>query len=541
MHLDGYTSLALLSQGGMSTVYRAHQQASGRTVAIKFLSAGYHLDQTDSDRFNDEWRVIAALMHPNIVRVSDYGLSGDQPYFVMDYIEGRTLTVVAREEEVSLNTGLMLMLQVSRGLAYAHRNGVIHRDINPDNILVDGKGHVYIVDFGVAWLEAHGDDDADTVIGAPDYLSPEQFNDPQHVGPLRDIYSLGVLMYQFFTRANPGQRANPEDPALAGLPVGLVELLRQCLQADPARRPRSAGEVTLGLLRLLKGTHAPPNLKAEAAVALGPLAEAFDLLDVISHNQYGSVYLFSERNGDGLMVAKKRMGSHAGLSQAQQLKVIGYKNIVRILGVSSKRDTFVVIMEYLAGGSLRERLARAWSLEAFIPVALQVCYAMQKAHEEGMVHGNLRPTNILFDENDVVKISDFGYNKHYIGHDKRDWYQPQSRLDASIQRDIYSAGIIFYHMLTGEMPHVSFGLLVREGRLQTLDGSLQLLVTGMIEMQSANRFTSFREIIDVLNGLRLGVEPTPRASAAAAGGWKRYLSYALLLAAAMGGVYLLMA
>ncbi len=541
MQLEGYDNLAVLSQVGMATVYRAQQQSSERTVAIKFLSAGYQLDEQENQLFIRESLVISRLDHPNIVRIIDHGMSGERPYFIMDYVEGRTLSALGAADEVSLADGIHMMLQISRGLAYAHRNGVVHRDLNPDNILVDDKGHVYIVDFGLAWLESYGQGDADTIIGAADYLSPEHLNDPQHIGPLSDLYSLGALMYEFFTRKKPGLRGEKTGAALAGFPQPLADLISQCLQTEPRRRPRSAGEVSQRLLRLLKGTHVLPIERAEANAALGPLAESFELLDVITHNQYGSLYLFSEKDSDGLMVAKKRMGTHAGLRQAQQLKAIAYKHIVQILGVSSKRDTFIVVMEYLSGGSLKDRLARAWTLEAFLPVALDVSYAMHKAHEEGIVHGNLRPSNILFDEHGQVRVSDFGYSKHYIGNDKRDWYQPQSRLDASIQRDIYSAGIIFHHMLTGVMPQVSFGLLVREGHFESLAAPLPALLRGMIEMQSSNRFTSFREVIDVLNDLRLGVKPRAPSLKPADAEGMRPLWYALAVVAAAIGAYFLMA
>jgi serine/threonine protein kinase len=543
MELQGYSNLAVLSEGGMSTVYKASQDSPERTVAIKFLSAGYVLDDQDNALFLREAEVIARLEHRNIVRVLDHGLSGDRPYFVMEYIPGRRLNELQHDQGLSPAAGLHMMLQICRGLSYAHRNGIIHRDLNPDNILVTDRGHVYILDFGIAWLEEHGRSDADTVVGKADYLSPEQFQDPAHIGPASDIYALGVLMFEHFTRHKPEQDEGERARALEGLPRELAELINHCLAANPSRRPRSAQQVALRLLRMLKGEHIHASEKAEAMVAIGSLASSFELLDVISHNQYGSVYLYGEKDGEHMMVAKKRMGTHAGLRQAQQLKAIGYKNIVRIIGVSAKRETFVVLMEYLAGGSVRERLARAWSPERFVPVALEICYAMQRAHDEGMVHGNLRPSNVLLDESGQVRVSDFGYSKHYSGNQQRDWYQPQSRLDASVQRDIYSAGIIFHHMLTGVLPQVSFGLLVHERAFEALDGAFQQLLRNMIEMQSANRVSSFREVIDVLNDLRLGVRPRFAARRTAEKHWKR-LSYLLLLAGAAlsaGFAYLLMA
>ena len=188
MQLEGYTDLERIGRGGMATIYRGHQTSLNRTVAIKFLSAEHLWDHKAQELFDQESLVIAQLNHPNIIHVIDRGFSaGGRPYFVMEYVEGQTLAEKMQHTSMTPLARVLLSMQICAGLAYAHKNGVIHRDIKPANLLIDDEGHLRILDFGIAWLNARGNPDGQEVLGTPDYMSPEQFTAPDLINSIAEI------------------------------------------------------------------------------------------------------------------------------------------------------------------------------------------------------------------------------------------------------------------------------------------------------------------------------------------------------------------
>ncbi len=503
MQLKGYSDLSKLTRGGMATVYKARQNSLHRTVAIKFLSAEFLWDEKAKKFFDQESLVIARLNHPNIIHIIDRGVTErGRPYFVMDFIQGRELSEVRKQNNLSLNARLQLLLQTCKGMAFAHKNGVVHRDIKPANILIDDEAHVHILDFGIAWLEASGQPEGEEIVGTPDYMSPEQFNDPKSVSPLSDIYSLGALMFELFTGQLPAAQFNNLEGSLSTLPEALSVLIIECLKTDPAERPESADAVGFRLLQILNGAHLKQSDKVEAKAAIGKAAEKFELLDVMSRSRFGAVYLFEDKSRQKLIVVKKRVKSLAGFEQAGKLQKIEHDNLLRVLGTSKNSHTFIVVMEYLCSGNLQDRLSRPCTQGVFLKVALQICSAMQVAHEKNIMHGNLRPSNILFDAKQQLKVTDFGFEKHYNNQIEKSWYQPDNKNLALVKKDIYSAGAIFYHMLTGTPATLKFGLLQSSNYFDALDNRIQQLLKNMLEIQSVSRFESFSDILPELQKLR---------------------------------------
>jgi len=503
MQLEGYSDLSKLTRGGMATVYKARQDSLDRTVAIKFLSAEFLWDDQAKGFFDQESLVIARLNHPNIIHIIDRGVTAKgRPYFVMDYIRGKELSEIRKQKKLSLNAWLLLLLQTCKGMAFAHKNGVVHRDIKPANILIDGEGHVFILDFGIAWLEASGKPQGEEIVGTPDYMSPEQFSAPEKVSHLSDIYSLGSVMYELFTGKLPAEQFDNLAGSMDSLPPALSDLIIQCLSSQPENRPSSADEVSFSLLKILNGAHLKQSDKEEAKAAIGKASEKFLLLDVLSRNKFSAVYLFEDKNRKKLIVVKKRVRSHAGFEQADKLKNIQHKNLIRILGTSKNSNAFIVVMEYLTGGSLQDRLSRPYSLGKFLDVAIQLCNAMQTAHGKNIIHGDLRPSNILFTDNEQLKVADFGFERHYNDQLDKNWYQPENKDLPSVQRDIFSAGIVFYQMLLGAPPKIKYGQLKTTKDFEELDEQVQQLLKNMIEMQSITRVKSFQQMIPELNKIQ---------------------------------------
>src|SRR4051794_28422096 len=202
---DRYELEELVGTGGMSSVYRAHDRLLDRKVALKILHQHYSSDDDYVERFKHEARSVAALSHPNIVTVIDRGEHGGRQYIVFEYVEGETLKrLIERRGPAPVPNAIELGIQVARGLAFAHQQGLIHRDVKPQNVLLNGDGRAKVTDFGIARSlnVQHGMTQTGTVLGTSDYIAPEQAQG-QRVDEHSDVYSLGVVMYELLTSEVP--------------------------------------------------------------------------------------------------------------------------------------------------------------------------------------------------------------------------------------------------------------------------------------------------------------------------------------------------
>ena len=268
---------------------------------------------------------------------------------------------------------------------------------------------------------------------------------------LSDIYSLGIIMHEMFTGKRPSGNKEKRSVSLVNLPLSLSELIEKCMKNSPASRPASVDEIRLQLLKIAQGAHLNQNLKSEANNTINNTKNKFSLLDLIKKTPFGAVYLFEDRSKHSLMVIKKCCNSFAGYQEAKSLSKIDHPNIINIYGTSKNKSTFIIVMEHLAGGSLQDRLARKFTIKRFLPVAESICEALIFAHNRDIAHKNLRPSNILYDNNGHIKLSDFGLEEHYSDNTKsHDWYQPKDKSRTPKTRDMYSTGAIFYRMLTGK-------------------------------------------------------------------------------------------
>lgn len=199
----GYEILEVLGRGGMGVVYLAKQTALDRLVALKILPPDKAAFADFGARFEREAKALAALAHPNIVGIHDFGKENGLYFFVMEYVEGRTL----RGLKLAPDEAMPVFAQICDALEYAHARGVVHRDIKPENILLDGTRRVRIADFGLAKLAGPGEDARLTTsgiaMGTAHYMPPEQMGDSSLVDARADIYSTGVLLYELVTGKLP--------------------------------------------------------------------------------------------------------------------------------------------------------------------------------------------------------------------------------------------------------------------------------------------------------------------------------------------------
>src|SRR5580765_5685332 len=275
----------------MSEVWAAEDLELGRRVALKFLG-----HDADPARFDREARAVAALAHPNICQLYDYGEEDGRPFMVLEYLGGGTLEArLAAGEPLSDNDTERIAGDVAEGLAHAHARGLVHRDLKPANVLFDVEGRAKIADFGIARMADNlGLTEAGTVLGTASYISPEQAAG-QPAGPASDIYSFGVILFRMLTGRLPFVSTNAmelvrmhrddEPPAIADVrpdvPPRLESITTAALAKDPADRPADGA----ALLRELRGDPGdativaapgafPPPAETDATQVLRPAAAA---------------------------------------------------------------------------------------------------------------------------------------------------------------------------------------------------------------------------------------------------------------------------
>jgi serine/threonine-protein kinase len=257
--LDGrYRVDVIIATGGMSSVYRGLDTRLDRPVAIKVMESRYSGDQQFLTRFQREARAVARLKDPGLVAVYDQGVDGQHPFLVMELIEGGTLRELLRERGPMPPHAVAAVLRpVLSGLAVAHRSGLVHRDVKPENVLISDDGDVKIADFGLVRAVAEAKITSDSVIlGTAAYLSPEQVSTGD-ASPRSDVYGCGILVYELLTGATPfagdsplavayqrmDNDVQPPSEKIPGVPRQFDELVVQSTARDPALRFADAQEM----------------------------------------------------------------------------------------------------------------------------------------------------------------------------------------------------------------------------------------------------------------------------------------------------------
>ena len=277
-----------LGSGGMAVVYRARDLMLERTVAIKVLRADFSQDAAFREHFRQEARAAANLSHPNIVTVHDFGLDAGRLFIVMEHVSGTDLkSLLQKRGRFSVAETLSLLIQACAGVGYAHRAGLVHCDIKPQNMLITPDQRLKVVDFGIARALAsiHADEKAEVVWGSPQYFSPEQAAGLAP-SPASDVYSLGVMMYEMLTGQLPftapsstelarlhrqGILKAPRQLNLA-IPPPLEQILYKVLAKEPAARYRTADQFGRVLMTVVphaaaavEGVPPPQSLPSRAS------------------------------------------------------------------------------------------------------------------------------------------------------------------------------------------------------------------------------------------------------------------------------------
>src|SRR5262245_44832228 len=268
--VPGYSIVRELGRGGMGVVYLARQDALNRDVALKMVLAGGHASVAERIRFMAEAEAVAAVQHPGIVQVFDFGTHAGQPFFALEYLPGGSLADALQTALPEPRDAAALIAKLARAVHAAHEKGIIHRDLKPSNVLLTADKSPKLTDFGLARKTDSGSGLTQTgaILGTPSYMSPEQAAG-QHdkTGPRTDVYALGAVLYECLTGKPPFRAATAvdtvmqvisEEPVPPGrlvpkLPRDLETICLKCLQKDPTKRYLSAAALAEDLERFLAG------------------------------------------------------------------------------------------------------------------------------------------------------------------------------------------------------------------------------------------------------------------------------------------------
>jgi len=346
-----YKLEAKLGSGGMSTVYLARDSTLDRAVAVKVMHREMSEQADQLERFRQEARAVAKLSHPNVVAVIDAGEDGGHPYIVFEYVEGETLKQrIARLGPLDTQEALAYAIEIARGLTVAHARNMVHRDIKPQNVLIDAEGRAKLTDFGISrQLEQDGMTATGRVLGTTDYVAPEQAMG-RAVDPRSDIYSLGVVLYEMLTGQVPFQadsqvgvamkhvneelpdvqqrrpevsaaaalvveRATTKDPEQRYQEVGeMIDDLSTALEVEAARAGTTTGEATSVLEAV------PPPERKLSGGSRGSWA-AIALLALVAAGAIAAVFFISQGGGGGGALEDK--GAVIGIGSATDFDPFG--------------------------------------------------------------------------------------------------------------------------------------------------------------------------------------------------------------------------
>ena len=287
--VPGYEIISELGRGGMGVVYKARQISLNRIVALKMLPGGAYAEQHELARFLAEAEAVAAVRHPHVVQVYDFGQCAARPYFAMEYLGGGSLVdLIRKSNRLAPASAATLVEQVARGVQAAHDLGIVHRDIKPQNVLLGDDELPKVTDFGLAKRGGRTDlTQTGAVMGTPHYMAPEQAaGRTKFVGPAADIYALGAILYECLTGRTPftaddtvsllvkvvENEPQPVRQFVPSVPRDLEAICLKCLRKEPHARYATAEDLADDLRRFLNGE----PVEARTTGVFGKMVGALD-------------------------------------------------------------------------------------------------------------------------------------------------------------------------------------------------------------------------------------------------------------------------
>jgi serine/threonine protein kinase len=541
--ISGYEILEEIGRGGMGVVYKATRLDSNQVVALKLIRSGGFASPQERDRMRIEAEAMSRLLHPNIVRIFEFGEVSDLPYLAMEYISAVSLDRYVAQQPLSIDAAIQLIKILALAIGHAHDQKIVHRDIKPANILIrtsdivdasacDGSSPnttfisdrqqfitAVITDFGLAkrldsqttaWTQFGN------ILGSASYMAPEQAAGSSSIGPAADIYALGTILYELLAGRPPFRFENwtetirhviNEDPPQfeswnIDIPADLQAICFKCLEKQPADRYASASALAGDLDLFLRGqpisiaTLSDDELVARyaakdgyaisAVIAIGPRAKvyraAFGPLQVPVALKVFERDVCSSADWDSKVQEGARLTSTIDHPHVVIPKQMGWWN-----------GFPYVACEYSASGNLQDAIAdRKFSVEEALRIVDQLTEIVCYLHRQGIVHGNLKPSNIMIaaDGNsrvtDMRWISGLSFGPLSNSHAWKDLaFVPPELLDPAHDAlrpvtDIYALGAILYTLLSGRAPFEADSMESLVDKVQNTDPASIASFNGLV-------------------------------------------------------------
>ncbi len=505
--VPGYEIERELDSGGMGVVYKARHRRLNLPVALKMIRAGRAAGLGELAQLHIEARAVAALDHPHVVRIYDYGEYQGLPYFSMEFLDGGSLADRLRGRRLAAAEAARLIETLARAIHAVHQRGIIHRDLKPANILLTADGAAKIADFGLAKRldEDQGLTETGAAMGTASYMAPEQAEGRKdRIGPLADVYALGAILYETLTGRPPFLAATrelticqvlfdeplPPSRLQADVPGELEAICLKCLAKEPARRYADAEALAEDLRRYLAGE--PISITAEGIFdwhVRWARQAGYEILELLACGRTGFVYKARQVRLNRTVTLKllpaTPQSDAAALAhfrrEAEAIARLHHPHIVQIYDFGEQKGQDYFAMEFVDGDSLAEKYAEVQlpAREAAGLVAT-LARALQYAHGQGVVHCGLRPSSVLLTVEGSPKISRFGLARLLEegtleadrgGSRREPSYLAPEQLHGTagpvgLATDVYALGAILYKLLSGRSPFR--GETLREMREQVL-------------------------------------------------------------------------
>ena len=481
--LGRYELLDRIGKGGMGVVYRARDTQLERIVAVKMIVTELADEEETRQRFLREARAAADLNHPNIIKIYDFREEAGRAYIVMELLAGHSLFDLLRTSEaVPFPRKMALMRSMAAGLAFAHSRGIVHRDLKPGNLFVCEDGSLKILDFGLARIASSKLTRSGLVFGTPDYMSPEQVRGTV-VDHRSDIFSCGAVFYHLIAGHAPFaagslplimRKVLEEDPApLAEVSPTVARIIAKALQKDPTARYQTTEQLCADLDRAGESDEREATVLIQRAPARSgfPRIGRYRIVEQIGRGGMGVVYRAHDPVLDRDVAIKCILGdfsSDPGAAEqfereARAAARLQHANIITIYELGMTEGSPYIVMEFLTGVDLAAAMGsrRPSPLAAKLEIVLQLCAGLSFAHQQGVVHCDIKPSNVRILEDGTVKLIDFGIAK--ISRSAPTFgdlagsvaCMSPEQLDGGgvdARSDVFSVGVLLYELFGGGAP-----------------------------------------------------------------------------------------